>query len=145
MNGFFSKEELSNAKLTTLYSSTKGSPVFEITGKVKRSPAKVKEDALYDLQNDSHELHPCDNDLIAIGAMKAFKEKGYRIPQDVGFVGFDNSSLCELFEPSLTTINVPKYEIGQLVIRQLHHLIHHPTSPITKIEVQTNLIRRNSL
>ena len=49
-----------------------------------------------------------DNDLIAIGAVKAIKEAGYRIPEDIAVIGFDNIPFSSVFEPSLSTVNVEK-------------------------------------
>lgn len=59
------------------------------------------------------------NDLIAIGAMKASKKHGLRIPQDIGFVGFSNSKMAEVVEPSLTSIDQPTHEIGRLAAQLL--------------------------
>lgn len=64
-----------------------------------------------------------NNDPMAVGAMLAIKEKGLRIPQDVGLVGFSNWSIGSLIEPSLTTVDQPGFEMGQeaarLLIRQI--------------------------
>ena len=59
-----------------------------------------------------------DNDVIAIGAMRALKEKGYRIPRDVAVIGFDNIAFCSYVEPPLTTVNVPNGYMGRLVYAQ---------------------------
>ena len=47
-----------------------------------------------------------DNDLIAAGAMKAFKERGYRIPEDVAIVGFDNVPMCTSSQAEQRTITI---------------------------------------
>ena len=86
-----------------------------------------------------------DNDLIAAGAMRAFKACGYRIPEDIGIVGFDNTSLCELLEPPLTTINVPKQAMGRVAVDRLIALTSTQTTEISKIEISTSLVRRNSI
>ena len=52
------------------------------------------------------------NDEMAVGAMKAIKKTGLRIPEDVAVIGFDDIPLCTLVEPELTTIAQPKYDIG---------------------------------
>jgi DNA-binding LacI/PurR family transcriptional regulator len=61
----------------------------------------------------------CINDLMALGAMKAIREKGLRIPEDISVVGCDNIIFSESVSPSLTTINVPKKELGRRVAQQL--------------------------
>lgn len=51
-------------------------------------------------------------DTLAIGAIKALRRAGLRVPQDVAVVGFDNVPLAEVFEPGLTTIAQPMRELG---------------------------------
>ena len=82
-----------------------------------------------------------DNDLIAAGAMRALKEAGYRIPEDIGIVGFDNTSMCEFLDPPMTTIHVPKQAMGQLAVEQLLRLIQKRSAAPVKIEVGTMLIK----
>lgn len=60
-----------------------------------------------------------DNDLIAIGSIKALKLRGYRIPQDIAVIGFDNISEGRILEPSLTTIDIPRRFMGQTAVDQL--------------------------
>ncbi len=52
------------------------------------------------------------NDQVAIDAMRVVKDKGLRIPQDIGLVGFDNSPVTAYTFPSLTTVNRPGRKIG---------------------------------
>lgn len=85
-----------------------------------------------------------DNDLIAIGAIKALKLRGYRIPQDIAIVGFDNISESRIVEPSLTTIDIPRKYMGQTAARQLIYQITNPIPHTVKIEVATKLIKRFS-
>ena len=49
----------------------------------------------------------CHNDLMALGAMRALVRHGVRIPRDLSVVGMDNSTFCELSDPSLTTVSQP--------------------------------------
>ena len=53
------------------------------------------------------------NDMMAVGVMKYLHSVGLRIPEDVNVVGFDNIALCEIVEPSLTTIAQPINELGR--------------------------------
>ena len=85
-----------------------------------------------------------DNDLIAAGAMRALKTKGYRIPEDIAIIGFDNINFSNIVEPSLSTIHVPKKEMGQVALDRLIELIRQPKSAPLKIEVSTTLIKRRS-
>ena len=85
-----------------------------------------------------------DNDLIAVGAVRALKEAGYRIPQDVAVVGFDNLPVCTYIEPALTTVHVPKQYMGQAAVRRLYSLIHESDHVSVKTEVSTTLQKRKS-
>jgi LacI family transcriptional regulator len=86
-----------------------------------------------------------DNDNIAIGAMKAFKEKGYNIPSDIAIVGFDNIPFSTYIEPPLTTINVPISYMGELAAKRMISVVgiseYHPI----RVEIKTNLIVRGSI
>lgn len=85
-----------------------------------------------------------DNDEIAIGAMKAFKERGYNIPSDITIIGFDNIILSTYIEPPLTTVNVPKNYLGSLAAKRILEVIGAPEYHPIRIEVKTNLIVRAS-
>jgi LacI family repressor for deo operon, udp, cdd, tsx, nupC, and nupG len=52
------------------------------------------------------------SDTLAIGAIKAFRRAGRRVPEDLAVVGFDDIPLSEAFEPALTTITQPMFELG---------------------------------
>lgn len=56
----------------------------------------------------------CYNDLIAIGAMIALKQKQISIPEDVAVIGFDDISMASLVSPPLSTIHIDQYELGKL-------------------------------
>ncbi len=86
-----------------------------------------------------------DNDHIAIGAIKALKEAGYRIPEDVGIVGFDDLPLCEFINPPLTTVQVPKHIMGETAVRRLVDMIERKDAYPVKIEIGTTLIKRKSV
>ena len=62
-------------------------------------------------------------DMLAIGAIKTFKAKNAKIPEDIAVIGFSNWSVSEIYEPALTTINQPGYEMGfksaELLIQQI--------------------------
>lgn len=55
----------------------------------------------------------CNNDLMAIGSIKALKEAGLNVPEDVSVVGFDGIQFGDIWEPALTTMSVPKTFLGQ--------------------------------
>jgi len=84
-----------------------------------------------------------DNDIIAYGAMKALLERGIRLPDELSIVGVDDMPFCEMTHPRLTTVRVPKQEIGGLAIRRLVEKMQGDTNVLT-IETGTELIRRES-
>lgn len=90
------------------------------------------------------ECYFADNDLIAIGAMKALKLSGYKIPDDISIIGFDNIHESHIVEPSLTTIDIPREFMGQTAARQLIYEISNPAAHPVKIEVSTRIVKRFS-
>jgi len=54
------------------------------------------------------------NDAVAIGAMRVIRENGYRIPEDISVVGFDDESYAQYYFPPLSTVWQPVYELGML-------------------------------
>ncbi|WON76848.1 DNA-binding transcriptional regulator CytR [Serratia sp. UGAL515B_01] len=66
----------------------------------------------------------CHSDTIAIGVLSQAKKMGFRIPQDLSIVGFDDIKLTQYCDPPLTTVAQPRFQIGQqamlLLLEQLH-------------------------
>ena len=67
----------------------------------------------------------CATDRIAIGFMRAVTEANYLIPEDVAVIGVDDISLSAYIVPSLTTISIPKEEIGRRSAKKLLSLIKY--------------------
>lgn len=87
----------------------------------------------------------CGNDLIAIGAIQALKEKKFKIPEDVSVVGFDDIETAKLIDPSLTTIRQPAYEMGEKASEILIDNLKNNSSESAKtITFKQQLIIRNS-
>jgi DNA-binding LacI/PurR family transcriptional regulator len=55
----------------------------------------------------------CVNDFMAIGVMRELRDRNLRVPDDVSVTGFDNVLLAEYACPALTTVNIPRGEIGR--------------------------------
>ncbi len=87
-----------------------------------------------------------ENDIIAFGAMRALNEKGYKIPQDVSIVGFDDMLFCETSSPRLTTIHVDKNGMGALAVQRLIEKIEKKgiMTP-TKTQVRNKIVVRDSV
>ena len=122
--------------------STSRSIVHRLTPSAEGAYADMKE-----LLSRGESLANCyfaDNDLIAAGAVRALKEFGCRIPQDVAVIGFDNMPICIYIDPPLTTVHVPKQYMGRMAVQRLHERICNPDSQTIKIEVSTKLHKRKS-
>ena len=84
------------------------------------------------------------SDLMAIGAMRAIREAGLRIPEDVAFVGFDDVSIASYADPKLTTIRQPIARFGFNAVEILIDLIENGIEPARRIIMDTELIIRDS-
>ena len=86
-----------------------------------------------------------DNDVIALGAMKALQEKGYRIPEDISIIGFDDLPFCDISSPRLTSLRVPKQEMGRIAVRKIIDMIRKEDEVRTKTQICTDFIERDSV
>ena len=84
------------------------------------------------------------NDQMAVGAIKAVKETGHRIPEDIAVAGFDNIFASSLIAPSLTTVNVPRYAMGVRAMELLHEKITNPESERQIARFKGTIVRRQS-
>jgi len=84
------------------------------------------------------------SDVVAFGVMDAIKKRGLRIPEDIALVGFDNVNLSEYVDPSLTTINLPAYDIGMNAANLLINIIEGERKENRKIILDANMIIRKS-
>ncbi|HTN00089.1 MAG TPA: LacI family DNA-binding transcriptional regulator [Pedobacter sp.] len=84
-------------------------------------------------------------DLISTKCLALLHKKGYHIPNDVALIGFSNTDLAEILNPSLSTIHQPSFEIGSLAAQQLLSLIAtKDTSSFETILLPTQLHIRAS-
>jgi LacI family transcriptional regulator, galactose operon repressor len=83
------------------------------------------------------------SDVVALGAIGALREAGRRVPDDVSLVGFDDIPLAAYFDPPLTTVRLPAFELGQAAGRALLERITHRAIP-TRTLLPTELIVRGS-
>ena len=84
------------------------------------------------------------NDGVAVGAIKALRQHGYRVPQDVSVVGFDGSDEDAHFELKLTTMRVPLAEIGRRAATLLNDLLQNPQHELRHIKLETQLVEGES-
>jgi LacI family transcriptional regulator len=83
------------------------------------------------------------DDDAAIGIINALRDCGYRVPEDIPVVGFDDSRLSAYLSPPLTTVRAPTEQVGRTATRQLFHLLdRQPVSGVTLLP--TEIILRRS-
>jgi LacI family transcriptional regulator len=90
----------------------------------------------------------CATDPTAIGAIKAIKEKGLKIPEDIAVMGFSDWKMSSIVEPPLSSVSQPDYEMGkkaiklvlqEIQLRKENKTIHHKTHVM-----ETSLVLRES-
>ena len=84
------------------------------------------------------------SDKTAFGALEALKERGLQIPKDMALVSIDDVEESEHTTPPLTTVNVPRAEMGAEAVRRLLALLSGETRRPTKTVLYTHLVVRAS-
>lgn len=84
------------------------------------------------------------SDAMAFAAMRAIKEAGLRIPDDIAVAGFDDIPAAALSNPPLTTVRQPIQRTGALAAETLIDLINHPDSQPRRVVLPTELVIRSS-
>jgi LacI family transcriptional regulator len=87
------------------------------------------------------------SDVMAIGALKALREAGVRVPEDIALVGFDDVPIAAAVEPALTTVHQPIERMGSMAVDLLLKLLDHPPdaqAPANRIVLPTKLVVRES-
>lgn len=86
----------------------------------------------------------CGNDTTAIGCLQALHERNIDVPSSVAVVGFDDIMYAAKTAPALTTVHVPKMEMGIQAVRLVFDLLEHPGSGVHTRLIHTDLIVRES-
>lgn len=84
------------------------------------------------------------SDLIAIGIVSGLLKHGVKIPEEKELVGFDNIELSGVFNPPLTTISKPHYDMAQHISRQLINIIEGKESSLPHMKVEPMLVIRET-
>ena len=84
------------------------------------------------------------NDRMAVGAIRALREAGLSVPQDISIIGFDDMPLASYFDPALTTMRQDTFAMGHEAARLLIKALEQPESPETHICVPAELVIRSS-
>jgi LacI family transcriptional regulator len=86
----------------------------------------------------------CANDLLAAGALAALHARGLDVPGDVALVGMDNSALCEVTWPTLTSVDLGSAERARLAAELLLQRIEEPGRATQVVGVEPELVVRAS-
>lgn len=84
------------------------------------------------------------SDMMAIGAVRAIEEHGLRVPDDVAVMGFDNISFAAMYDPRLTTISQPQYDMGSIAMNMLLDQIKGKEKKVQQIILEHELVIRES-
>lgn len=114
---------------------------------------KAYEDMLEWLSNNNKPLSAyfADNDIIAAACIRALKTKGYRIPEDVSIIGYDDMPICTMVDPALTTIRVMKSQLGEAATELIHKRINQEENlsddyqGVYRITISTVFVSRDSV
>ena len=86
-----------------------------------------------------------ENDIMALGCMRAMSERGTRIPEDVSVLGFDDLSFASISSPPLTTMRVPNGEMGELAVKTIVERIREPRDYTSVVHLSTTFVERQSV
>jgi LacI family transcriptional regulator len=84
------------------------------------------------------------NDVMAMGVMDAAREKGFRIPENLSVIGFDDIHQAAEVHPALTTVRQPLEKMGRMASQILLEMLRHPGGKIERVELPTELVLRDS-
>lgn len=145
LNSIYTLERRSAGYRTTLLDA--GLPVdyrlFEASGLDPASAAEACQRLL--ARNVPFTAVFCANDQIAIGVIKALRDAGKRIPEDVSVIGFDDVPMVEHLSPALTTMRVNKEALGAIAVKTLMLRAADPQMPAISTVLEVALVERETV
>ena len=82
------------------------------------------------------------SDMMAVGALRALREAGKRVPEDVALASYDDMPIAANTNPPLTTVRQPIHRNGIIAAETLFDMIEHPGSPPRRIVLPAELVIR---
>lgn len=117
-------------------------------------PSDLNEEAGIDIVQKLKNIQPkidglfVSNDACAASCIKQLKAEGFKIPEDIAVVGFNNDVISRLVEPNITTVNYPGYEMGEVAMKSLINRLDNKTENVkhisNRIMLPSELIVRES-
>ena len=86
-----------------------------------------------------------DNDRIAAGCCKTLLKYGYRIPDNISVIGFDDSAVSEVLNPPLTTMQIQKQRMGAIAVERLNILLSYSPPERVRIAISPEVLVRQSV
>jgi LacI family transcriptional regulator len=86
----------------------------------------------------------CGHDMAALGAVRAAIESGRSVPEDISIIGADDITFARYAQPALTTIRVPRDELGRTAFEALRNMIRRKRRPGSEHVLETHLVVRRS-
>jgi LacI family transcriptional regulator len=84
------------------------------------------------------------NDMMALGVMQELHERAFHVPNDISIIGFDDIAFATLCNPPLTTVRLPRDDLGLATVEALMATIEHPKRQGVEINIPTYLVLRDS-
>jgi LacI family transcriptional regulator len=84
------------------------------------------------------------NDLLALSCMDVMRENGLLVPDDISVAGYDDLLFLDRMSPALTTVSLPKYEMGAQATKTLLEVIGGEDKAPVLLRVQPRLLARDS-
>lgn len=112
-------------------------------GNYKQESGQSLAHELLSLSDPPTALFVC-NGLMTAGALEAIAKHGLKIPKQIAIVGFDDLPLADVFNPPLTVVRQPAYEVGKYAAELLLKRIEDGKRPATSLKLMPELIIRNS-
>ena len=104
----------------------------------------------YEAVNQLFEQHTdftaifCSNDALAIGALKALKDRRLKVPDDISLISIDDIETVSYLSPMLTTVRIPIEEMGAMAVNILIDRIEGRHQSPVKVNLPNTVIRRDS-
>lgn len=86
----------------------------------------------------------CFNDMLAMGVLKSLYENNLRVPHDIEVFGFDNLYMSQFMQPSLSTVDVPKFRLGYVAMETLLSHLQDPKKEYASQSFPTRLVFRET-
>ena len=86
----------------------------------------------------------CFNDMLAMGVLKSLYENNLRVPDDIEVFGYDNLYMSQFMQPSLSTVDVPKFRLGYVAMETLIAHIMDPDMEYETKDFPTRLVFRET-